>query len=839
MSFEKFTALSVDTILNEFNNNVERGYTSTEIKNLTSKYGVNSLAKNEIFWWHILLRQFKSAFIYILIAASIITFLLDEKLDSFFIFFFVTINVFLGFFQEYKSEQTAELLKKYTNKRATVIRDGEEKIIDAAELIPGDIVIIETGDIVPADLRLIQCNSLLIDESTLTGESAQISKQIEALDTEQRDVFKAVNIAFSGTTVVEGKGMGIVVAIGKDTQFGKIVKLTTQAEETSTFEKQIDKFSKFILFLILITLSIVFVVHIFFKDTLSIVDLIIYSIALAVGVIPEAMPLVTTFSLSLGASRLAKKKVIVKRLSAIEDLGGIQILCTDKTGTITENKLSVVNVYSNNPDETLHLGIIAASSLDKKGTSNNAFDLAISEKIGNNYKDLKKDSHRIFEIPFNPNRRRNSVLVENSFEKKLIVRGAVEAVLPHVSNITHEENERLMQWIFEEGAQGRRVIAIATKPFNQNSYEILEEEIALELSGLIAFEDPIKSTTGAAIKKAKELGVVTKIITGDSPEVAVAVGMQVGIAEKRTDIITGDEFSALSKAKQKEIAKRIHIFARMSPEQKFDLIKLLQEDFEVGFLGEGINDGPALKAAGVSLVVDNASDISREVADIILLKHDLKVIIDGIELGRKTFVNVTNYVKATLASNFGNFYAMVFVTLIIDYLPMLPLQILLLNLLSDFPMISIATDNVDRKDILDSKNFAMKELILLATMLGLISTAFDFMMFGIFKGYGEGALQTYWFIGSVLTELVLIYSVRTKGWFFNVRNLPSKAVFTLTILAGLFTVGIPFTIFGMNMFKFITPAWDKLFLIFAIVAGYLASTEIVKRVYFKYLNFAK
>jgi len=319
----------------------------------------------------------------------------------------------------------------------------------------------------------------------------------------------------------------------------------------------------------------------------------------------------------------------------------------------------------------------------------------------------------------------------------------------------------------------------------------------------------------------------------------VAVGIKVGIAEKQSDVITGDAFLALPKGKQKEVAYKINVFARMSPEQKYDLIKLLQEDYEVGFLGEGINDGPALKAAGVSIVVDNASDVSREVADLILLKHDLKVIIDGIELGRKTYVNVTNYVKATLASNFGNFYAMAFVTLIIDYLPMLPVQILLVNLLSDFPMISIATDNVDRKDILDPKNYAMKDLLFLATVLGLVSTAFDFMMFGIFKGYGEAGLQTYWFIGSILTELILIYSIRTQGWFFKVKNLPSRAILLLTLAAGLGTVFIPFTVVGTELFKFIVPSWDKLALVFAIVVGYLASTEIVKHVYYRYLNFSK
>ncbi len=835
MSFEKYTALSPDETLQELDVTLEKGQSQHEVKKLLEIYGENNLKKDEVSWYHILIRQFKSAFVYILLAATALMFILRQYIDGLFIIVFVILNVLLGFFQEFKSEQTTKLLRKYTNKRATVIRDSQEAVIDATELVPGDIVLVETGDIVPADLRLVSVNSLLIDESTLTGESSEVRKQTDLLSEVHKDVYKALNVAFSGTTVVEGKGVGVVVATGAETQFGKIAKLTTEKDETSAFERQINKFSKFILYLILVTLMLVFTVHVFFKGTLSIFDLLLFSIALAVSVIPEAMPLVTTFSLSLGASKLAKKKVVVKRLSAIEDLGGIQILCTDKTGTITENKPVVTEIYSDDHEETLHLGLLGASSLDEKGNPNNSFDIALINKIGTKYRNQLKDTERLFEIPFNPNRRRNSALVAFGEDKELIVRGALEAVLPYIENLSQEKKNEIMTWAKKEGEKGRRTITVAKKSFAGGEYQVSEEEHGLSFAGVISFEDPIKKTTYDAIKKANDLGVTTKIITGDSVEVAAAVGVEVGIAEDLSDVIKGEDFDALPKQKQLEVATKINVFARMSPEQKYNLIKLLQEDYEVGFLGEGINDGPALKAAGVSIVVDNASDVSRDVADIILLKHDLKVIIDGIELGRMTFVNVTNYVKATLASNFGNFYAMVFVTLLIDYLPMLPVQILLVNLLSDFPMISIATDNVDRKDIHNPKTYAMKEMLLLATVLGLVSTAFDFMMFGIFKNYGESGLQTYWFIGSILTELILIYSIRTKDWFFKVKNLPSMPIFFLTIAAAIITIVVPFTTFGAEVFSFIVPKYRVLLLIFGIVVGYFASTEIVKRLYYKYL----
>ena len=830
-------ALSAEEVIGQFGVDPKQGLSEKEAVRRVVENGKNVLDKGESGAWQILGRQFKSAFIYLLFAAAAITFLLKQYLDSSFILFFVVINVLLGFFQEYRSEKTARLLKKYTGSRATVLRDGQEKTAPASELTLGDVVIIETGDIVPADIRLLEVNSLLVDESTLTGESEQVRKQIEAVLEDEPGVFSAKNIAFSGTTVVEGKGIGIVVAIGKDTEIGKIAKLTTQVKEISSYEKKINKFSRFVLFLILITLAIVFVARLLFKDDVSAVDLMLFSIALAVGVVPEAMPLVTTFSLSAGASKLAKKAVIVKKLASIEELGSIQILCTDKTGTITENVLTVKDIYSQDNEETLRLGIIARSSLDSQGTPNNAFDIAILHKAEKSFHAWLAGINWLYEIPFNPRRRRNSVLVEKDGGREIIIRGAPEAILPHLKGQTQESIAGIMAWVSEQSRQGRRIITVAKRTFSGDKYGVEEEEKDVELVGLISFEDPIKDTAKEAVKKAKELGVVTKIVTGDAAEVAAAVGMEIGIASSFSDVITGDEFDALGTAEKLEAAKRVNVFARMTPEQKYELIRLLQETHEVGFLGEGINDAPALKAAGASIVVDHAADVAREAADIILLKHDLLVIIDGIELGRKTFVNVTNYVKATLISNFGNFYAMAFVTLMVDFLPMLPVQILLVNLLSDFPMISIATDTVDKRDTRSPKSFVLKEMILLATILGLVSTAFDFMMFGIFNNYGVSSLQTYWFIGSILTELVLIYSIRTRGWCFKVKNLPSKTIVILTLVAAILTVLIPYTGIGSSIFKFIVPSADKLLLILGIVFGYLVSTELVKKLYYRYFTY--
>lgn len=838
MPFSEYTKLPVRELETLLKTSCTHGLSERIAQENLKKHGPNSVDFKEIKWWSILFRQFKSAFIYLLIAAAVVSFFLGEVIDAGLIVLFVVINVLLGFFQEFKSEQALKMLKKFIIKKSHVIRSGKDQIIKSENLTVGDLVIIETGDIVPADLRLVECEDLIIDESTLTGESKQVNKISDEIQTPVTEHYKALNMAFSGTTVVEGEAKGIVVSVGKGTEFGKIAKLTVETESPSAFEKEISKFSKFILILTFSTLLLVFFTHITFKKTISTGDLIIFSIALAVGVIPEAMPLVTTFSLSMGASKLAKKNVVLKRLSALQDMGEIEVLCTDKTGTLTENVLEVANIYSKSDKELYTLVLFGADYAGKEQTPNNSFDLAILGKVNEKQKNLVNNIHKIYGIPFNPTRRRNSVLVSVDGKQTMIVRGAVESIMPYVTGISTDESNEIIQWVLKEGREGKRIIAVAKKYFSGKKYEVKDEEENLSLVGMISFIDPIKPTTFGAVQKAKEYGVKLKILTGDSPEVAGAVAFQTGISQKIDDVVTGEDFFKLNPAEQEKTLENINVYARVSPEHKFKIIELLQKNSEVGYLGDGINDAPALKIAGVALVVDSAADISKEISDIVLLKKDLKVIIDGIEMGRKTYVNVTNYIKATLASNFGNFYAMAFATLIVDYLPMLPVQVLLLNLLSDFPMVSIATDNVDKLELKSPKKYNVRDIILFASVLGVVSTLYDFMMFAIFRGYGPAGLQTHWFIGSALTELVLIYSIRTKFAFFKSKILPSFQIIILTVAASIAAIGIPFTSFGEKVFGFIRPTGSSILLLLAIVVGYFISTELVKKIYFRYIHTA-
>lgn len=836
MCFTKHTTEKIETILSGHNVDAARGLSETEAAARLVKFGANLIKTKEVGIAQLFFRQFKSAFIYLLFGAAGLAFFMGELIDGSMIVLFVLINAVLGFYQEYRSEQTLKLLKQFVVSRARVLRNGEEKVIENSQLVPGDIVIVETGDVIPADVRFIEENNLTVNETILTGESVPIKKTDQALKAAAGQIFQALNIGFSGTTVVGGKGKAIVLATGNRTEIGNISHLATDTVRVSTFAKGIDRFSRFILRLVLATLIFIFLANILIRGgQTDFGELLIFSIALAVSVIPEALPVVITFSLSRGALRLAKNKVVVKRLTAIEDLGGIEVLCTDKTGTLTENVLAVSQIYQASKLPVVYQAGLAAPFLtEKQKLPNNAFDLAIWNKLGEAERETLKTCVQLRETPFDPVRRRNSVLIQERDSCRLIVRGAAEEIVKLCPGLSIEEQKKIKDWVAQAGSDGCRVIAVAEKS-TATSCNLLEEETGLNFVGLISFVDPIKASTKEAIAKAKDLGIGIKILTGDSPEVAGWVGRQIGLVKSLEEVITGDQLEALSAIDQHEAVEKFALFARVSPQQKYQIIKLLETKREVGFLGEGINDAPALKIANVGLVVDGASDIAREAADIILLNPSLKVIIDGIEQGREVFSNTLKYIKATLSSNFGNFYAVAIASLIIDFLPMLPLQILMLNLLSDFPMIAIATDNIDPEELKKPKSYNVKEIALLATVLGIVSTVFDFIYFGLFYRISPEVLHTNWFIGSILTELAFLFSIRCQGSFFKAKR-PSATVLWLSGLAAATTIILPFTEIGKSLFKFTPPTFDHLLLILAVAATYFLTTEIVKVLYYKFIN---
>lgn len=832
MNFSNYTKKTNEEVLAQLGSS-EKGIFEKEVKKRLEAYGFNEIKVKEIGLWDIFLRQFKSPFFYLLFIASLIAFLAGERIDALVILFFVLINVFLGFFQEAKAHRATVFLKKYLPVKIRVIREGQEKTIDKRMLVPGDIVLLEAGNIVPADLRILKYQNLLVDESVLTGESVPVAKVSIPLRRPVKEVFKAKNILFAGTSILSGEAEAVVVATAKDTVFGDISKLISGINKESTFQKDIFKFSRIILKMVVITIVFIFLANLIIKGTTNFFDFLIFCIALIVSIIPEALPLVVTFALSKGALNLVKKKVIVRRLSAIEDLGNIEILCTDKTGTLTENKLELEKIFSSQPEKCLLSGLLTSPFIKEEIESVlNPFDTALFFKASKKLKKSLKTFQVIQEMPFDPERLRNSTLLQDKKgDKVLIVRGAPETILKLCSGLRAADRRTLEEEIKEQGRLGKRVLAVAAKDFSKDNFTEKDEKNLIFL-GYFSFRDPLKKTTKEVISSAQRLGIAIKILTGDSPEVAGAVAKEVGLIEDAKDVILGKDLEALPEKKFEKACQEFSVFARISPKTKYRIIKSLQKEHEVGFLGEGVNDTPSLKAANVAIAVQSAADVSREVSDIVLLKKDLKAIINGIREGRTIFSNINKYIKSTLSSNFGNFYSISLIALFIPFLPMLPVQILLVNLLSDFPLVAVASDKVDIEELKKPKLYQLHRFIWLIVLLAVISTIFDLIFFSIFRHVQPANLQTLWFIESILTEIVLIYAIRTSHLFYKAKP-PSLGLALISVLTLTITIMLPFSLLGQETFHFISPAFPQLFIVISLVLVYFLVSEIAKLLYFR------
>lgn len=830
MKFLTYAQSSTTDVAKLFSVDPAQGLSLPEIETRRKESGMNVLTESTISPLKIFLRQFKSSFIYLLLFATVLSFSLGQITEGVMILIFLFINAALGFYQEYRSEQTVELLKRYVATKVRVRRSGSISTINASELVLGDIIILEAGDSVPADIRVTEETNLVVNEEPLTGESVSVDKESASQTRSDIELYEAKNICFSGTTIVSGRATGIVFATGDRTMIGGIAKLAGGVARISSFEQELSKFSRFILYLVIVTLSFIFLMNVILKGfSANIVELAIFSIALAVSVVPEALPLVMTFSLSRGARRLAKERVVVKRLSSIEDLGSIQMLCTDKTGTLTENKLSVHQTYGIKDRTILVAGVLGGSYLSTKarGGTPDPFDTALWESLSPKEKEQIDSYIHINDTPFDPIHKKSSATVTHGEETTLLVRGAPESII-NCSKLSSEESSNILKWMADEGRAGRRTLAIASKKIVDDNYE----ETNLTFVGCVSFIDPIKESARQAIKDAQTLGVKIKILTGDSREVAGVVAHEVGLAKTPDDVLTAREFFALPDGVRESALEQTNVFARVSPEEKYRLIELLQKNYQVGFLGEGINDAPALKIANVAIVVASASDIAREVSDIILLDNSLSVVIGGIREGRAIFANTVKYIRSSLSSNFGNFYAVAISSLFIPFLPMLALQILLVNLLSDFPAIAIATDTVDDAELREPRKYDVRNLIAMGTVLGIVSTVFDFIIFASFYKLGPEILQTHWFIESILTELLFLFSIRSRGLFFQTKA-PSAILMVLTVLAISATLIIPFTSFGQSLFHFVAPTLSSLGFVLGIVALYFITTEFAKISYYK------
>lgn len=793
------------------------GLTSTEVIRKQDKFGKNELPKPRFRFLRLLARQFQNIFIILLLVAAGVTYTLGEVFDASFILLFVFLGVGLSLFQEYKSNAAADKLRSYLVRSITVRRDNQDVEVAVAEIVPGDILKLESGDIVPADATILHAEGVQVDETTFTGESVPVTKLALA-----EGVANESATLLQGTVMVRGLAYAEVTATGAQTRLAQIAHTAATIEGTSELTQGVSRISTFVLRMTLITLLFVIIANVLIEGgEADIPSLLVFAIALAISVIPESLPLVMTFSLSRGALKLAKNNVIVKRLSAVQDLGSIELLCTDKTGTITENKLRYQNEYliPESPWHPLVLSRLTAHDLNERNPE--PFDHATDEALNDYMRDVVSSFALLEEEPFDPALRSNGAKVKHQDGSIIHIRRGSPEYFIEQGLVSRE---KVGAWLEDEERQGRRVLGV--------SYDRSE---GARFGGFVSFTDTLKSTTQKTLKEAKELNVAVTIITGDSLRVAEAIGREVELVTAADEVIEASAFFALPIEEQHARIGTIRVFARTTPEQKLSLISLLKERYTVGFLGEGINDAAALKAASVSLVVKSASDVARETADIVLTKSDLRVIVDGIRLGRETHANTLKYIRATLVSNFGNFYAVAIGSLFITFLPMLPKQLLLLNLLSDFPMMAIAFDRVNRREIARPQKYDFKALYIIFITLGLVSTVFDFLWFGLFFREGAGVLQTNWFMASVITEIALLFSIRSLLPI-EKAGLPSPLVMWLSAGAFVSTIALPLIPLTAHYFEFITPSWTDLALILSLTGVYLIITEMVKRPVARFLK---
>ena len=820
-----------------------KGLSFSEAKSRLLKYGKNEIqAQTKRPAWKILLSQFKSPLVLILLAASIISGILGETVSTGIIVLIILCSAVLAFFQEYKSESAMDKLRKKVSLKTTVIRDNKPQMINAANLVLGDIVLLDLGKAVPADLRLIETDDLLINESLLTGESFPVEKNAKPLGVNNYLPQAMANLAFMGTHVAQGSGKGIVIATAKNTELGKTAHLLQAKPQETEFQKGIGKFGILLAKVILFFTLGIFLILAVFKHNIA--ESLLFSLAIAVGISPELLPMIITINLSNGAQKMAKKKVIVKRLMSIEDLGNVDILCADKTGTLTEGKISLVGFYNlagKNNREVLADAWLCNSLTVAKDFFGNPLDEAIivtgkKEKVAAEIKGCEV----LDSLPFDFTRRKMSVIAECRGKRQLICKGAVEEMLAvcrkaKLNGRTESlapNLKKLKEKFLRLEKDGLRLLLIANKEIGSKSKYGPDDETGLILTGYLAFSDKPKETAKKSLAAFKNLGVRIKILTGDSELTAVHVCRELNC--RTSKILLGQEIEAMTEEQLKAKVEAANIFAKITPEHKLRIINAYKSlGHTVGFLGDGVNDAPALRAADVGVSVDSAVDVAKEAADVVLLEKGLSVLADGIIEGRKTFGNTLKYILATINSNFGNMFSVAGAAIFLPFIPMLPVQILLLNFLSDFPMLAISSDKVDEEYLKKPKHWDMKIISNFMVRFGLLSSLFDFISFGllllVFKA-NASLFQTGWFWESFLTEVVVVYIIRTKKWFW--QSLPSKTLFYTGLITTAIVLMFIYTKLGV-FFDFTPLPLPILFLLVGVTAVYFGIVEVAKKTFYK------
>lgn len=847
--FESYKLISTkdkNEILKEYNTTDDSGLNSKQVEELLEKNGQNVVVKRENKGpLSFLVKSFNDKFIYILIVLAIIDFVLADKLGAFIIIGIAIVSALIKFVQEYSTYKFNKKLEQNIFTTTTVLRNKKAKEIRIENVVIGDIIELNAGAIIPADVRIIESKDLFLNQSVFTGESVLVEKTTES--SEAKEIFSINNICLMGSSVVSGSAKAVVVETGFNTYLGRMSKNLNNKKEKTNFEKGMDGITKLLIRYMIVVSIFVFVIYAFIRH--DYIEALLFALSVAVGITPSMLPMIVNVNLTKGTKTLAKKKTLVKNSESIQNLGAIDILCTDKTGTLTKNKITLQKYINVMGEEDLDILKYAFVNSYYGTGIKNLVDRAVIA-YGNEHKirDVLNEYTKVDEIPFDYTRKRMSVVVKYENDYKMITKGAIEEILKCCKNVKYKDqiiklDEKLIKQI-EVNANnlsnvGMQVIALAEKkeyPGAENFNS--ESETEMTFVGYVAFLDPPKKGVKETIIKLKKAGVKTKILTGDNAYATKNICNIVGL--RSDNIIIGSQLDEMSDEELKEKIEEVDVFARLNPLQKERVVKLYKENGHVvGYMGDGVNDAPSLQVSDVGICVDSATAIAKEASDIILLKKSLDVIYDGVMEGRKVYGNIIKYMKMALSSDFGDVFSIVISSIFLPFLPLLPIQMLIQDFLYDISQVAIPYDDVDKEFLEKPKKWDTSGLGRFMKVMGITSSVIDvlaFLGFWFLFGYNceakQSWFQTAWFVECLISETMIIHYIRTSKIPF-VESRPNKLLLISTIMTIVGTIITPIILHSVASFNFVILPLKYYAFVLVLLVVYTVLVQIVKKRYIK------
>ena len=847
--FESYKLISTkdkNEILKEYNTTDDSGLNSKQVEELLEKNGQNVVVKRENKGpLSFLLKSFNDKFIYILIVLAIIDFVLADKLGAFIIIGIAIVSALIKFAQEYSTYKFNKKLEQNIFTTTTVLRNKKAKEIRIENVVIGDIIELNAGAIIPADVRIIESKDLFLNQSVFTGESVLVEKTTES--SEAKEIFSINNICLMGSSVVSGSAKAVVVETGFNTYLGRMSKNLNNKKEKTNFEKGMDGITKLLIRYMIVVSIFVFVIYAFIRH--DYIEALLFALSVAVGITPSMLPMIVNVNLTKGTKTLAKKKTLVKNSESIQNLGAIDILCTDKTGTLTKNKITLQKYINVMGEEDLDILKYAFVNSYYGTGIKNLVDRAVIA-YGNEHKirDVLNEYTKVDEIPFDYTRKRMSVVVKYENDYKMITKGAIEEILKCCKNVKYKDqiielDEKLIKQI-EVNANnlsnvGMQVIALAEKkeyPGAENFNS--QSETEMTFVGYVAFLDPPKKGVKETIIKLKKAGIKTKILTGDNAYATKNICNIVGL--RSDNIIIGSQLDEMSDGELKEKIEEVDVFARLNPLQKERVVKLYKENGHVvGYMGDGVNDAPSLQVSDVGICVDSATAIAKEASDIILLKKSLDVIYDGVMEGRKVYGNIIKYMKMALSSDFGDVFSIVISSIFLPFLPLLPIQMLIQDFLYDISQVAIPYDDVDKEFLEKPKKWDTSGLGRFMKVMGITSSVIDvlaFLGFWFLFGYNceskQSWFQTAWFVECLISETMIIHYIRTSKIPF-VESRPNKLLLISTIMTIVGTIVTPIILHSVASFNFVILPLKYYAFVLVLLVVYTVLVQIVKKRYIK------